>query len=50
VKGVEKAKEFLSAAQLALSNGLLNACAQDCYYAMFLGNYRFAGMDWAKAR
>jgi uncharacterized protein (UPF0332 family) len=35
VKGVEKAKEFLSAAQLALSNGLLNACAQDCYYAMF---------------
>ena len=34
MKGLEKAKEFLSAAQLVLSNGLLNACAQDCYYAM----------------
>jgi uncharacterized protein (UPF0332 family) len=44
VKGVEKAKEFLSAAQLALSNGLLNACAQDCYYAMFWAT--IALLEW----
>ncbi|MCS7265538.1 MAG: HEPN domain-containing protein [Armatimonadetes bacterium] len=30
-----KAKEFFQAAKLALSHGLLNACVQDCYYAMF---------------
>lgn len=30
-----KAKEFLQAARLALANGFLNACVQDCYYAMF---------------
>lgn len=30
-----KAKEFLEAARLALANGFLNACVQDCYYAMF---------------
>jgi len=44
VKGLEKAKEFLSAAQLALSNGLLNACAQDCYYAMFWAT--IALLEW----
>ncbi len=30
-----KASEFLKAAELALAHGLTNACAQECYYAMF---------------
>lgn len=41
---MEKASEFLRAAKLALSNGLLNACVQDCYYAMFWATV--ALLDW----
>lgn len=45
---MEKAREFLSAAQFALSNGLFNACAQDCYYAMFWAT--IALLEWTGQR
>ncbi|MCX7967168.1 MAG: HEPN domain-containing protein [Armatimonadetes bacterium] len=39
-----KANEFFQAAKLALSHGLLNACVQDCYYAMFWATV--AMLEW----
>ncbi len=41
---MEKAREFLQAAQVALAHGLLNACVQDCYYAMFWA--AIAMLEW----
>jgi len=32
---LERAKEFLRVAELALENGLYNGCAANCYYALF---------------
>jgi uncharacterized protein (UPF0332 family) len=32
---LERAKEFLRVAELALDNGLYNGCAANCYYALF---------------
>lgn len=32
---LERAKEFLKVAELALENGLYNGCAANCYYALF---------------
>jgi len=32
---LERAKEFLQTAELALEKGLYNGCAANCYYALF---------------
>lgn len=45
---MEKVNEFLQAAKLALLHGLLNACAQDCYYAMFWATV--AMLEWTGHR
>lgn len=45
---MEKSNEFLQAAKLALSQGLLNACVQDCYYAMFWAT--IAMLEWTGHR